>query len=271
VTGLATGFADLDRQTSGLRPGQLVLLGARPSMGKSALSLNIAEFAARKTGRSVLYFSMEMGNREQGLRILAGNAGVHVHRLVSGRVYEHEWPRVSEAVGNLNDVPLYFNEAGGLPVSEVRAMARRARRDHGELSLIVVDYVQLMVAEASSESNRATQLSDISRGLKLLAKELNVPVLALSQLNRGLETRPNKRPVMSDLRDSGSLEQDADIVLFIYRDEVYNPNSDDKGTAEIIIGKQRNGPIGTIRLTFRADQTRFLNFSKVDHSERAAA
>jgi replicative DNA helicase len=267
VTGLSTGFADLDRMTSGLHPGQLVVLAARPSMGKSALSLNIGEHAARTTNKSVLYFSMEMGNREQGLRIIAGNAGVHVHRLISGRVYESEWPRVVGAVGRLNDVPLYFNEAGGVPISELRAMTRRARREHGELALVVVDYLQLMVAESSNESNRAMQLAEISRGLKLLAKELNVPVLALSQLNREVEKRPNKRPVMSDLRDSGAIEQDADVVLFIYRDEVYNAASADRGSAEIIIGKQRNGPIGTIRLTFRADQTRFHNFSKHDDAE----
>ncbi len=269
VTGLPTGFADLDRLTSGFQPGELILLAARPSMGKSALSLNMAEHAARATKKTAAFFSMEMSNRSQALRILAGNAGVNVQRIMSGRVYEQEWPRVAAAPTKLAGVPIVFNEAGGLTSTELRALARRAKRECGGLCLVVVDYLQLMSADAGSEQNRAAQLSDISRGLKHLAKELNVPVLALSQLNRELEKRPNKRPVMSDLRDSGALEQDADVILFIYRDEVYKPDSEDKGTAEIIVAKQRNGPIGTARLTFRADSTRFFNLAK--HEDRAAA
>ena len=269
VTGLPTGFVDLDRLTSGFHPGQLILLAARPAMGKSALSLNIAEYAARSSKKTATFFSMEMTNREQGLRLLAANAGVNVQRLVSGRVNEQEWARVAAVTGKLQGVPMVFNEAGALTVTELRALARRAMRECGGLSLVVIDYLQLMGAEASSEQNRAAELADITRGLKKLAKELSVPVLALSQLNRQVESRPNKRPVMSDLRDSGALEQDADVILFIYRDEVYHKDSEDKGTAEIIIAKQRNGPIDTVRLTFRADSTRFANFARAE--EKAAA
>lgn len=257
VTGLATGFIDIDRMTSGLQPGQLVVLAARPSMGKSALALNISEHAAMQ-GTPVAFFSLEMGNREQGIRLVASGSRLNTQRLFSGRITEAEWPRVVDAVGKLHEIPLLFNDSPYLTVMEMRGMARRLKRQYPKLGLIVLDYLQLMVAGAS-EQNRANQIAEISRGLKLLAKELQVPVMALSQLNRELEKRTNKRPVMSDLRDSGAIEQDADMVVFIYRDEVYHTDAR-KGYAEIIIAKQRNGPVGTVPLMFRADNTRFENW-----------
>lgn len=258
-TGVPTGFIDLDRDLSGLQPGQLVILAARPSMGKSALSLNICEHAARVTARSAAYFSLEMGAREQALRLLAARAGVNLQRLFTGRLYGDEWDRIGKAMGDLQDVPIDFSTQASITVTELRALARRLARERGGLSMIVVDYVQLMVS-AANDSNRANAIAEVSRGLKLLAQELQVPVLLLSQLNRELEKRVNKRPVMSDLRDSGALEQDADVILFIYRDEVYNAQTLEPGIAEILIAKQRNGPVGKVRLVFRADHTRFQNY-----------
>lgn len=259
VTGLETGFYDFDRMTSGLHPGQLIVLAARPSMGKSAMALNISEHVTR-ANIPTLFFSLEMGNREQGVRLLASRSGMNTQRLFSGRVNENEWPRVVNAVGELVEIPLLFNDSPYLTVMDMRSMARRAKRQHPTLGLIVVDYLQLMVAGAS-EQNRANQIAEISRGLKLLAKELGVPVMALAQLNRELEKRQNKRPVLSDLRDSGAIEQDADMVVFIYRDEVYNEDSPRKGIAELIVAKQRNGPVGTVQLVFRKDNTRFENYA----------
>lgn len=258
VIGVPTGFTELDRMTSGLQGGQLIILAARPAMGKSSFALNVAEHAARKTQRWSLFFTLEMGNREQGLRMLASASGVNVQRLVTGRINDDEWGRVSESMAEIHDLRLAFNERAGLNVNELRALARRAVRECGPLGVIVVDYLQLMLA-GETESNRATQIAEISRGLKLLAKELDVPVLALSQLNRELEKRVNKRPVMSDLRDSGALEQDADVIFFIYRDEVYHPNTVDKGIAELIVAKQRMGPVGTVSLRFSGARTRFEN------------
>lgn len=266
VTGLPTGFTDLDRMTTGLQPGQLVILAARPKMGKSAFSLNIAENSARISGKTVALFSMEMSLRELGMRLVASASQINVQRLATGRVYEGEWPRISTAGGELMNLPIVFNEAGGLTIMELRGLGRRVKRDHGNLGLIIIDYLQLMVG-GDSDVNRANQLAEITRGLKLLAKELQVPIIALSQLNRQLENRPNKRPTMSDLRDSGAIEQDADMILFIYRDEVYNADSLDRGMAEIIIAAQRNGPTGKILLNFRADQTRFVNCGGSEHSE----
>ncbi len=260
-TGIPYGFVDLDQMTSGMHPGQLIILAARPAMGKSALALNITEQAAAATGKTALFFSLEMSNREQALRLIASGARVNVQRLVTGRLYDGEWGRVSAAMGKMHDLPIQFNDQASLTVMDMRSLSRRAAREHGALSLIVVDYVQLMLA-GTNDSNRANQVAEISRGLKLLAKELQVPVLALSQLNRELEKRGNKRPVMSDLRDSGALEQDADVILFIYRDEVYHNNSEDKGVAEVIVTKQRNGPVGMVRLAFRADNTRFENYAR---------
>jgi replicative DNA helicase len=258
VTGTPTGFTDLDHMTSGLQPGDLVIVAGRPSMGKTALALNIAEHVGVETRLPVGVFSMEMGGTQLALRMLGSVGKLDQHRLRTGRLRDEDWPRLTHAVGKLNDAPIHIDETPALNALELRARARRLHRQYGKLGLIVVDYLQLMSSTSSGE-NRATEISEISRSLKALAKELSVPLVALSQLNRSLEQRPNKRPVMSDLRESGAIEQDADLILFIYRDEVYNPDSQEKGTAEIIIGKQRNGPIGTVRLTFLGEYTRFQN------------
>lgn len=260
VTGISTGFADLDSMTSGMQPGDLVIVAGRPSMGKTAFSLNIAENVALDSALPVAVFSMEMGAAQLAMRMIGSVGRLDQHRMRTGRLEDEDWVRLTTALGKLNDAPIYIDESAGLNALEVRARARRLHRQHGKLGLIVIDYLQLMSANRPGE-NRATEISEISRALKALAKELDVPVIALSQLNRGLEQRPNKRPVMSDLRESGAIEQDADVILFIYRDQVYNPDSPDKGTAEIIIGKQRNGPIGTVRLTFLGEHTRFENFA----------
>ena len=259
VTGLATGFIDFDRMTSGLHPGQLMVLAARPAMGKSSLALNISEQVAR-AGVGVAFFSLEMGNKEQGIRLVASSARLNTQRLFSGRINEQEWPRVVDSVGKLIELPIFFNESPYLSVMEMRTLARRLKRQEPRLGLVVLDYLQLMVA-GGNEQNRANQIAEISRGLKLLAKELQLPVIALAQLNRELEKRTNKRPVLSDLRDSGAIEQDADLVVFIYRDEVYQPTLENKGHAELIVAKQRNGPIGSVEVRFRADNTTFENWS----------
>ncbi len=261
VTGLATGFSDLDKMTTGLQPGDLVILAARPSMGKTSLALNIAEHVGINQGKPVLIFSLEMINEQLGLRLMSALSGIHAQRVRVGRIYDHEWDRVTAAVGKSVDAPIYLDEDSSITATELRARARRVHRECGGLGLVIIDYIQLMDVDSGSGSsdNRATEIGKVSRGLKHLAKELQCPVIALSQLNRGLEQRPNKRPIMSDLRDSGALEQDADMVLFIYRDEVYNPDTDDKGLAEIIIGKQRNGPTGKVVVNFKSELTRFEN------------
>nr|WP_156885371.1 replicative DNA helicase [Acidihalobacter ferrooxydans] len=257
VTGLATGYDQLDERTSGLQPGDLVIVAGRPSMGKTTLAMNIAEYAAVKQRSPVAVFSMEMPGEQLTMRLLSSLGRIDQHRLRTGKLDEHDWPRLTSAVQMLNEVPIFVDDTPALTPTELRARARRLKREHG-LGLIVIDYLQLMQVPGTRE-NRATEISEISRSLKALAKELSVPVVALSQLNRSLEQRPNKRPVMSDLRESGAIEQDADLIIFIYRDEVYNEDSPDKGTAEIIIAKQRNGPIGTVRLTFLGQFTRFEN------------
>jgi replicative DNA helicase len=260
VTGVPTGYADLDRMTSGLQPGDLVIVAGRPSMGKTSLAMNIAEHIALHSGLPVGIFSMEMASTQLVMRMLGSVGKLDQHRLRTGRLQDQDWQRLTEAVGKLNDAPIHIDETAALNPLELRARARRLHRQYKQLGLIVVDYLQLMSASSEGE-NRATELSEISRAMKGLAKELGCPVVALSQLNRSLEQRPNKRPVMSDLRESGALEQDADLILFIYRDEVYNPESADKGIAEVIIGKQRNGPIGTVRLAFLGEFTRFENLA----------
>ena len=260
VTGVPTGFADMDRMTSGFQPGDLVIVAGRPSMGKTALALNIAEHVALDAGLPVGIFSMEMSASQLAMRLLGSIGKLDQHKLRTGRLAEDDWRRLTDAVGRLSEAPIQIDEAAALNALELRARARRLHRQYGQLGMIVVDYLQLMSASSQGE-NRATEISEISRSLKALAKELNVPVVALSQLNRSLEQRPNKRPVMSDLRESGAIEQDADLILFIYRDEVYNPDSPDKGRAEVIIGKQRNGPIGSVMLTFQGEYTRFANFA----------
>ena len=260
ITGVATGFTDLDNLTSGLQPGDLVIVAGRPSMGKTAFALNIAENAAVGLKLPVAIFSLEMPGEQLAIRLMSSLGRINAHRLRTGKLEDEDWPRLTSAVGMLAEASIYIDDTPALTPLELRARSRRLMREHG-LGLIVVDYLQLMQASESTE-NRATEISGITRALKGLAKELHVPLIALSQLNRSLEQRPNKRPVMSDLRESGAIEQDADVIFFIYRDEVYNEESDDKGTAEIIIGKQRNGPIGKTRLTYLGEYTRFENHAE---------
>ncbi|OUR88962.1 replicative DNA helicase, partial [Methylophaga sp. 42_8_T64] len=264
ITGLSTGFSDFDEQTSGLQPADLVIVAGRPSMGKTTFAMNLAENAAIKSKEPVAVFSMEMPADSLAMRMLSSLGQIDQSRLRSGRLNDDDWPRLTSAIALLNEAPLFIDDTPALTVTELRARARRLKREHG-LSLIVIDYIQLMQGSSGSSENRATEVSEISRSLKALAKELEVPVIALSQLNRSLEQRPNKRPVMSDLRESGAIEQDADLIVFIYRDEVYNEDSPEKGKAEIIIGKQRNGPIGKVILTFQGKYTRFENFAYNDY------
>ena len=239
ITGVPTGFYDFDRMTSGLQPGDLIVLAARPSMGKTALAINIAEHVALQEGLPVAVFSMEMGASQLAIRMVGSIGRIDQSRLRTGKLNEDEWPRLSEAIEKLRSVSLFIDETAGLTTSELRANARRLSRRCGKLGLIVVDYLQLMTGSSGSDGeNRATELGEISRGLKMLAKELQCPVIALSQLNRGVEQRTDKRPMMSDLRESGAIEQDADVIMFIYRDDYYNKDSKEPGVAEVIIGKQ---------------------------------
>lgn len=263
VTGKATGFVDLDEQTTGLQDGDLIVIAGRPSMGKSTLALNIAEHVALELKLPVLVFSMEMSGPQLATRLMSSVAKVDSQRLRTGRLEPADWDRLGGALGRLNEAPIHVDESSALNPLELRARARRKWREHGGLGLIVIDYLQLMQGSTGNNENRATEIGEISRALKSMAKELSCPVVALSQLNRSLESRANKRPFMSDLRESGSIEQDSDLILFIYRDEVYNEDSPDKGIAEIIIGKQRNGPIGTVRLTFLGKHSRFDNYAGV--------
>jgi replicative DNA helicase len=258
ITGVPTGFYDLDRMTSGLQAGDLVVLAARPSMGKTAFAINIAEHVALNEGLPVAVFSMEMGAAQLAVRVVGSIGRIDQGHLRTGKLTDEEWPRLTDAIERLRTVSLHIDETAGLTSSELRANARRLARRCGKLGLIVVDYLQLMTGSSSGDGeNRATELGEISRGLKMLAKELQCPVIALSQLNRGVEQRTDKRPMMSDLRESGAIEQDADIIMFIYRDDYYHKDSKDPGVAEIIIGKQRNGPTGAVRLTFLKPLTRF--------------
>ncbi|WP_350295635.1 replicative DNA helicase [Limnohabitans sp. Rim8] len=257
ITGVPTGFYDLDRMTSGLQAGDLVVLAARPSMGKTALAVNIAEHVALNEGLPVAVFSMEMGASQLAVRVVGSIGRIDQGHLRTGKLSDEEWPRLADAIDRLRTVSLHIDETPGLTTSELRANARRLARQCGKLGLIVVDYLQLMTGSTAGGDNRATELGEISRGLKMLAKELQCPVIALSQLNRSVEQRTDKRPMMSDLRESGAIEQDADIIMFIYRDDYYNKESKEPGIAEIIIGKQRNGPTGTVRLTFLKPLTRF--------------
>ena len=259
IIGLATGFVDLDRMTSGLQGGELIIIAARPSMGKTSLAMNIVEHVALELRKSVAVFSMEMSGAQLAMRMIGSVGRFDQHELRTGTFKDDDWSRMVESVGRLNEAQLYIDDSAGLNSLEVRSRARRLHRQCGGLSLIVVDYLQLMSASGRDE-NRATEIAEISRSLKGLAKELRIPVVALSQLNRGVEARQDKRPMMSDLRESGAIEQDADLILFIYRDEVYNPgNSEKHGEAEIIVAKQRNGPTGMAKLTFLGKHIRFEN------------
>lgn len=257
ITGLETGYADFDEMTSGLQPADLVIVAGRPSMGKTSYAMNIAEHAAIKGDKPVLVFSMEMPGDSLAIRMMSSLGRIDQQRLRTGDLKDDDWPRINSAISMLSEASLFIDDSPSLSPAEVRARARRLAKEQGQLGLIVVDYLQLMQVPGYRSDNRTGEISEISRMLKALAKELNVPVMALSQLNRSLEQRSDKRPIMSDLRESGAIEQDADLIAFIYRDEVYNEESPDKGVAEVIIAKQRNGPIGKIRLTFLGQYTRF--------------
>ena len=258
ITGVPTGFTEFDRMTSGLQGSDLIIVAGRPSMGKTTFAMNVAEHAAIKNKTAVAVFSMEMSGDSLALRMMSSLGRIDQHKVRTGQLDDQDWDRLMSSMGMLSDAPIYIDETPALSPLELRARARRLQRE-SNLGLIVIDYMQLMQGNGRAE-NRTNEVSEISRSLKALAKELHVPVICLSQLNRSLEQRPNKRPVMSDLRESGSIEQDADVIVFIYRDEVYNDDSPDAGTAEIIIGKQRNGPTGTCRLTFLGKYTRFENY-----------
>ncbi|HFD11566.1 MAG TPA: replicative DNA helicase [Crenotrichaceae bacterium] len=260
ITGVTTGFRDLDDMTSGLQPSDLIIIAGRPSMGKTSFAMNLAETVAIKEQKPVAVFSMEMPGVQLAMRMMSSLGRIDQSKVRTGKLTPDEWPRLTSAMSLLSSAPMFIDDTPALTPIELRARSRRLTREHGQLGLIVIDYLQLMQSPSSGE-NRTAEISEISRSLKALAKELDVPVIALSQLNRNLEQRPNKRPVMSDLRESGSIEQDADVIMFIYRDEVYNEDSPDIGKAEIIIGKQRNGPIGHVSLTFLGQYTRFENFA----------
>lgn len=260
VTGVPTGYHDLDRITAGMQPSDLIIVAGRPSMGKTAFALNMVAHAAMEAGTPCAVFSLEMSKEQLVQRLLCCEAKVDASKLRGGFLSESDWPRLTRAAGSLSEAPIYIDDTPAMNVLEMRAKARRLQRDRG-LGMLVVDYLQLMRGIGSIES-REREISEISRSLKALAKELNIPVIALSQLNRGVELRTDKRPQLADLRESGSIEQDADIVMFVYRDEVYNRESPDRGTAEIIIGKQRNGPIGFVKLAFLNQYTRFENLAR---------
>lgn len=257
ITGVPTGLADFDKKTTGLNPSELIIVAARPSMGKTTLVMNMAEYAAIQSNLPVLVFSMEMPADSLALRMMSSLTRIEHERLRIGNLNEADWPRITSTINILSEAPLYIDDTGALTPAEMRARARRLAKEKGQLGLIIVDYLQLMKVPGFKADNRTAEISEISRSLKALAKELSVPVVALSQLNRSLEQRQDKRPVMSDLRESGAIEQDADLICFIYRDEVYNEDSPDKNIAELIIAKQRNGPIGKVKVAFKGQFLRF--------------
>ena len=265
LTGISTGFRQLDEMTSGMNAGDLIIVAGRPSMGKTALAVNIAENAALGSGKSAAIFSMEMSAESLTLRMISSLGRINQGHLRSGRLSEDDWPRIDSAMTQLGSAKIFIDETPALTPTEVRARARRLKRERG-LDLIVVDYLQLMQVPGTKE-NRATEISEISRSLKALAKELKIPVIALSQLNRGVEQRENKKPVMSDLRESGAIEQDADLILLIYREEFYDNATTRKGIADIIIAKQRNGPTGDVQLTFLGQYTKFENYAPESYAE----
>jgi len=261
MTGVTTGFDDLDAKTAGLQPSDLIIVAARPSMGKTTFAMNLVENALMAKNKPVLVFSLEMPADQLVTRMLSSLGRIDQTRIRTGALEDDDWPKLTTAVNMMRDKPLFIDDTAGISPNEMRTRARRIVREHGDISLIMVDYLQLMRVKTGNIEGRQAEISEISRSLKALAKELECPVVALSQLNRSLEQRPNKRPVNSDLRESGAIEQDADVIMFIYRDEVYNEDSPDKGVAEIIIGKQRNGPIGTSRLAFIGKYTKFENLA----------
>lgn len=260
LTGISSGLEDLDQRTSGWQPGELIVLAARPSMGKTALALNFVEAAMFTQERPTLVFSMEMPSSSLVMRMMSSLGRIDQSKIRNGKLAEEDWPKLSAAVSKLKDKPLFIDDTPGLSPTEIRARTRRIAREHGAPAMIMVDYLQLMQLPEANEG-RTQEISEISRSLKALAREFDCPVIALSQLNRGVEQRPNKRPMNSDLRESGAIEQDADVILFIYRDEYYNEDSPDKGVAELILGKQRNGEVGTCRAAFIGKFTRFENLA----------
>lgn len=263
VTGVPTGFSDFDQLTAGLQPSDLIILAGRPSMGKTAFALNIGYNAARKTGKGVAVFSLEMSRAQLGIRLLGFDSGINATKLRTGHLRDREWTLLTDSANRLSELPIFIDDSSAISVLEMKAKCRRLMKSN-DLTLVIVDYLQLIQGRRTAES-RQMEISEISRMLKALAKDLNVPVLALSQLNRKVEDRPNKRPQLADLRESGAIEQDADVIAFIYRDEVYNPNSDEnRNIAEIILGKQRNGPTGYFKLTFQKELTRFRDFKEED-------
>ncbi len=261
ITGTPSGYTDLDDLTSGLQPEALIVIGARPAMGKTAFALGMASHAAMHAGKPVLYFSLEMSRLELSQRLLSAEARVDSRRMASGRLEDSDWTKITGAVGRLAEAPIWLDDNPNVSIAEIRGKARRLSSKVGELGLVVVDYVQLMTGRSNAE-NRQVEVAEISRGLKILARELHCPVVALAQLNRGLEQRADKRPLLSDLRESGALEQDADVVMFLYRDEIYNPESPDAGTAEVLVSKHRSGPLGVTRLAFLSHYTRFANMAR---------
>ena len=261
ITGVPTGFSDFDKMTAGLQPSDLIIVAGRPSMGKTALALNMAQSAAVEQGKRVAVFSLEMAKEQLVMRMLCSQARIDASRMRGGFLKDSDWPKLAKAAGQLSQAPIYIDDTGAISILEMRAKCRRLQADKG-LDLIMVDYLQLMRGSSSSDGSREREISEISRGLKALARELSVPVIALSQLNRSLEQRQDKRPMLSDLRESGAIEQDADVITFVYRDDYYNPESEDKGLAEIIIGKQRNGATGTVKLTFLKQFTLFADLQR---------
>jgi replicative DNA helicase len=269
ITGLTTGFIDLDRMTSGLQPSDLVIVAGRPSMGKTSFAMNLVENAALASDRPLMVFSMEMPAEQLVIRMLSSLGRIDQSRVRTGKLEQDDWPKLASATEKLKGTQVFIDDTPALTPTELRSRVRKLVREQGDLGMIMVDYLQLMRVAGSGEG-RTAEISEISRSLKAIAKEFKVPVVALSQLNRSLEQRPNKRPVNSDLRESGAIEQDADVIMFIYRDEVYNEDSPDKGVAEIIIGKQRNGPIGSCRLSFQGQFTRFENLARGDYEHYGA-
>lgn len=265
ITGVPSGFKDIDELTSGFQPGDLIIIGGRPGMGKTAFALNIAQHVAIDLKEPVAVFSLEMSKEQLAMRMLCAESMVNASSVRKGFISKQDWPKLTNAAGRLADAPIFIDDSSAITVLEVRAKARRLKMEHGGLSLVVVDYLQLMKSRGNFE-RREQEISEISRSLKALAKELKVPVVALSQLNRAVEQRGEKKPTLADLRESGAIEQDADVIIFLYRDEIYNKNNpSNKGKAEIIIAKQRNGPTGTVNLTYLADSTRFVDFAGMSY------
>ena len=265
IPGIPTGYIELDQKLAGLHPSDLILIGARPSMGKSALGLNIIQNAALRSKKNCAVFSLEMSKEQVANRFLAAEARVSMEHIRTGNMTDTDWDKLVDALGPLSEAGIYVDDTAGITVSEIRSKCRKLKIEHG-LDLVMIDYLQLMSGSGRNNENRQQEISEISRGLKMLARELNVPVIALSQLSRALEQRADKRPMMSDLRESGAIEQDADVIMFIYRDEYYHADTEDKNVSEIIIGKQRNGPTGTVKLRYDGPFTRFDN---LEHKEYA--